>query len=756
VLAGRGLNERGHKVVYSNCFVITPPEDNIESIFDTAKKMARTYSMGGGCGTNLGNLRPNGAKVNNSAESTSGAVSFMDLYSMTTGLIGMKGRRGALMLTMPVEHPDIMEFINVKNDLTKVTKANISVMVSDDFMLAVQNNEDWEMKFETETGEVISKVIPAREIFREIAQSSWNTGEPAILYWDRVQDWHLNSENPNFKYVSTNPCLVGDTLIQTVEGNIPIKELVGKKPFVYAMGEDGKLTIKQAEKVWLTRKNAELVKVVTGKGEITCTPDHKIFTTNRGWVEAQDLKKGDKVKGLNRSTAGHRHVKVGLSGTGYEKEHQFVARHFMDIEGFDIHHKNDDGFDNRLSNLETISHSEHSRLSNTGRKIEVERDEFGRYVEKEVKTKRKNRNLNKRVGVNWFVYEVVKLNYTEDVYDMTIPEVHNFIANNMVVHNCGEKPLPSGGSCMLASFNLSEYVIDPFTDNAHFDLDGFLADIPEVVRFMDDLLEEGIKYLPLEEQRKSAEDYRQLGIGVMGLADMLIKLGIEYGSNKSLDIIEHLMQFLATRSIIASAKLAEERGSYKAFNAEKVLQSPYLMNLSTIYGDAWYAISKYGLRNAELLSIAPTGSLSSMWNISGGVEPIFATHYTRKSESLGEDGEPVYYNVYTGIVEEYMKKFELSDVSELPDYFVTAMELDPSRRIAVQSVMQDYVDSAISSTINLPEETTVEEIEDIYMKAWEHGLKGVTIFRDGCSRGGILTVEKPKDKPKENPAECST
>ena len=526
ILAGRGLNERGSKVVYSNCFVITPPEDNIESIFDTAKKMARTYSMGGGCGTSLENLRPSGARVNNSAETTSGAVSFMDLYSMTTGLIGMKGRRGALLLSLPVSHPDILDFINAKNDLTKVTKANISVMLSDEFMMAVKNNEDWETRFEVETGEVISKIIPARKIFRQIAESSWATGEPGILNWSRIQNWHLNSENPNFKYASTNPC--------------------------------------------------------------------------------------------------------------------------------------------------------------------------------------------------------------------------------------SEKPLPSGGSCLLASFNLSEYVVEPFTENSYFDTDAFLADIPEVVRFMDDLLEEGIKYLPLEEQRKSAEDYRQLGIGVMGLADMLIKLGIEYGSDHSIDIIGHIMQFLATRSIIASAELAKERGSYKAFNKNDVLNSPFLMNLSTIYGDAWYAISKYGLRNAELLSIAPTGSLSSMWNISGGVEPIFATHYTRKSESLGEDGEPVYYNVYTGIVEEYMKKFELSDVSELPDYFVTAMELDPSRRIAVQSVMQDYVDSAISSTINLPEETTVEEIEDIYMKAWEHGLKGVTIFRDGCSRGGILTVEKPKDKPKENPAECST
>ena len=526
ILAGRGLNERGSKVVYSNCFVITPPEDNIESIFDTAKKMARTYSMGGGCGTSLENLRPSGARVNNSAETTSGAVSFMDLYSMTTGLIGMKGRRGALLLSLPVSHPDILDFINAKNDLTKVTKANISVMLSDEFMMAVKNNEDWETRFEVETGEVISRVIPARKIFRQIAESSWATGEPGILNWSRIQNWHLNSENPNFKYASTNPC--------------------------------------------------------------------------------------------------------------------------------------------------------------------------------------------------------------------------------------SEKPLPSGGSCLLASFNLSEYVVEPFTENSYFDRDAFLADLPEVVRFMDDLLEEGIKYLPLPEQRESAENYRQLGIGVMGLADMFIKLGVRYGSPESLNIVDEIMEFLMVRSIIESAKLAEERGSYKAFDRESVLKSPFLLNLPTTFGDAWYAVSKYGLRNAELLSIAPTGSLSTMWGISGGVEPIFATHYTRKSESLGEDGEPIYYNVATGIVEEYMNRFGLSDISELPDYFVTAMDLDPMNRIALQSVMQNYVDSAISSTINLPEETTVEQIEEIYMTAWEMGLKGITVFRDGCARGGILTTEKKSEKPKENPAECST
>ena len=143
ILANRGLYRDNIKVTYSNCYVLEPPEDNLESIFDTAKNLARTFSYGGGVGIDISKLRPNGAEVYNAAKTTSGAVSFMDLYSMTTGLIGQKGRRGALMISMDISHPDIEEFIDVKTDLEKVTKANISVKISDEFMKAVKNKEKY-------------------------------------------------------------------------------------------------------------------------------------------------------------------------------------------------------------------------------------------------------------------------------------------------------------------------------------------------------------------------------------------------------------------------------------------------------------------------------------------------------------------------------------------------------------------------------------------------------------------------------------
>ena len=524
ILANRGLNERGKKVCYSNCFVNTPPQDNLESIFQVASDMARTYSYGGGVGISLKHLRPKGAVVNNSADETTGAVSFMDLYSTTTGLIGMRGRRGALMITLPVDHPDIEDFIDVKNDLSKVNFANISIMISDDFMDAVENDGVWTMKFEVEdTGEVITKTIKARKLFRKIAESNHKMAEPGILFWDRVQSYHIKSEDENFEFSATNPC--------------------------------------------------------------------------------------------------------------------------------------------------------------------------------------------------------------------------------------GELPLDEGGSCLLSSINLSEYVLNPFTENAIFDYKQFTTDIPHIVEFMDDLLEEGIQYLPLEQQKESARKYRQIGIGVMGLADMFIKMGITYGNFESNVLISIIMDVMSNTILQSNALLAKERGVYPEYSSE-VLNSTYLESVANDI--TMRMIGKYGLRNSQLLSIAPTGSISTMLGVSGGVEPIFAISHNRKSESLG-DGEDVVYKVYAQIVQDYMEVSGTTKEDELPEYFVTSHDIDYRDRIEFQGAIQTYVDNAISSTVNLPNSATVEDIEKVYQLAWMCGLKGVTVYRDGCMREGILTVDKPKTNDLElSEEDCKT
>lgn len=205
ILANRGLDKLGRKITLSNCYVIPAPEDSIESIFDCAAKLARTYSYGGGCGIDVSKLRPKDAKVNNAANSTSGTTSFMDFFSYVTGLIGQAGRRGALMISIDCTHPDLEEFINLKSNLDLCTKANISVRVSDDFMQAVKANRDWTLHFDTEH-EHIEKVVKAKDIFMLLAKRNWEMAEPGILYWDRIEEYNMLNSDKNFSFAGVNPC----------------------------------------------------------------------------------------------------------------------------------------------------------------------------------------------------------------------------------------------------------------------------------------------------------------------------------------------------------------------------------------------------------------------------------------------------------------------------------------------------------------------------------------------------------------------
>ena len=302
-----------------------------------------------------------------------------------------------------------------------------------------------------------------------------------------------------------------------------------------------------------------------------------------------------------------------------------------------------------------------------------------------------------------------------------------------------EEPLPAGGSCLLGSINLAAYV-----KNAEFDSEEFLNDLHVIVKGMNDVLDQGLPLHPLQVQRDSVRDWRQIGIGVMGIADMLIKLGLKYDTIEAQKFCDHLGFIMANEVIYASALLAKEFGSYPKYNSEAVLKSSFLTMNTTM--DTYRLVEEYGLRNSQLLTIAPCGTLSTMLGISGGIEPIFSLSYTRKTESL--HGEDRYYKVFTPIAEKYMKSHNLTEEEELPEFFVTAQNIDPYKRVEMQGIWQKHIDASISSTLNLPNETTVEEVEKLYIHAWNKGLKGMTIFRDGCDRAAILTTSKPKEEEK--------
>ena len=508
ILAHRGLQRDGKRVTFSNCYVMTPPEDNIESIFETSKELARTYSAGGGCGVDISNLRPRGMDVNNSARTTSGATSFMSLYDLTTGLIGQNGRRGALMLSIDVSHPDVKDFINIKTESDSITKANISLKVTDEFMQAVVDDKPFMLKWHGENNQTCMVEVNARELFKMNAKNNWDWAEAGFLFWDRIERYHLMSEHPQHKFSSVNPC--------------------------------------------------------------------------------------------------------------------------------------------------------------------------------------------------------------------------------------AEQPLMAGGSCLLASINLSEFVLNPFTDKATFDEVKFKETVRAGVRALNGVLDEGLELHPLQIQRDNARDWRQIGLGVMGLADMFIKLGIKYGDSDSIAVSRMISRMLSNTAINESAMLAKEDGAFPMYDEEAVFASTYFNNNAE--ESTKKLVKKFGLRNSQLLTTAPTGSISTMWGISGGLEPIFAKSYSRKTESL--HGKDVVYEVYTPIVLESMIATKSATP---PEYIATSHDIHWEDRINMQSVWQRAIDASISSTVNLPNSVSVEEVEELFITAWKKGLKGVTIFRDGCKRAGILMLSSDSE-----------
>lgn len=297
-------NPNRRKITLSNCFVIPSPEDNLESIFETGKIMAKIYASGGGVGLDLSNIRPKGSKVNNSAIVSDGVKPFMELYSQITNTIAISGRRGALMLSIDVEkNPDVLEFINSKKDLGKVNYANISIKLSDAFMNAVINKSNWSIEFTVkDTGEKIIKDFNANDLFDIIVKNAHSSAEPGILFWDTIKNYSPNKYFTENEIVNVNPCLHPDTTVKIrqdgIEKVVIIKELSELDVSdieIYSYDiENDKFDWDVIKKCWLTRSNAELIEIELDNGNILrLTPDHKVYTTNRGWVEAQFLTEND-------------------------------------------------------------------------------------------------------------------------------------------------------------------------------------------------------------------------------------------------------------------------------------------------------------------------------------------------------------------------------------------------------------------------------------------------------------------------------
>ena len=653
----------------ANCFVTKIEQDDINSIYKAAYECARTYSYGGGIGVDISSLRPKDSVVHNAADSSTGAVSFMELYSLTTGLIGQSGRRGALMLTIDVKHPDIEHFLKVKkvpnwvtnqivdqcswsglfekNELetikkqvmenTQVRFANISIKASDEFMHAVDE------------------------------QRQFHNGE--FLIYKKDKKSNLQNANQDFDKIHYST-------------NIPSKD-INDYELLDSFATFARL------KTWLERK-------------------YNINITKSAFSDI-----------LNRDVFGDYSIE-------------------LNNENFDLAIRQSGDFMLYFSSNET----------GEIRKLIQARDIWDQFVEGNYKTAEPG-----------LIFWSTMSKYSPS----------NYVDRPIICTNpCAEVPLEDGGACNLGSLNLSRFVDDGYENHAKINWDQLAESTAILVRFLDNVVTWNEDLNALEKQRIAASETRRLGIGIMGIADMLNQLGISYDCKEGIEIITKVMEFITNAAYQASASLAGEKGASPIFSEEEYMQCPFIEEALSY--ETQNLIRENGIRNIAIMSIAPTGSISNIVKgfeiddsnyigVSGGVEPIFALYYTRRTESFNKNE---FYKVFHSTVQAYIDKMNLQDEVDdsekvediLPEYFSrTAHEINPDKRVVIQGKIQKYIDHSISSTINLPEDVQPEVISDIYLSAWQKKLKGVTIYRDGSrfpilstDAGELTEFQKIKDK----------
>jgi len=648
----------------ANCFVSRIDEDNIESIYKSAYECARTYSYGGGIGVDISVLRPKDSIVHNAADCSTGSVSFMEIFSLTTGLIGQSGRRGALMLTIDVKHPDSPLFINVKKIPNWVTNQIIEQC-------------KWTGSFTEEQLKIIQQQV---------------------------------RENTQVRFANIS-LKVSDEFMQAVEeqNKHPDKILVYRKD-----REVSSLGVAQAGSVHysygIPSKPIERYKLLDTFDSID-----KLNT----FLEKNDAEEitEEKLADTNlRDMFGDLIVKSQVS------EYDFAIKKAGDF----------------MLYFNSPQTEEVKRLVKA-------REIWNSFVEG-----------NYRTAEPGIIFWSTMAKYSPS----------NYVGKPILSTNpCGEVPLEDGGACNLASVNLSRFVIDGYTKEAKINWGALRESTELIVRFLDSVVIWNELLNPLEKQRKAALETRRLGLGVMGIADMLNQLGLGYDSKKAIEILEEVARVIANTAYMASSHLAEEKGPSAIFDYEAYSKGAFFQE--ALDAETRALIRSKGLRNIAILSIAPTGTISSIVlayslgdknfiGVSGGIEPIFALYYTRRSESFGNK----LFRVFHSTVDAYLQQTGLAEKVKncktteelkgiLPEHFFrTAHYIDPKERVKIQGIWQKYVDHSISSTINLPEDINPEVISNVYLDAWRYGLKGLTIYRAG-SRYPILSTEEEKTEFQE-------
>ena len=314
---------------------------------------------------------------------------------------------------------------------------------------------------------------------------------------------------------------------------------------------------------------------------------------------------------------------------------------------------------------------------------------------------------------------------------------------------CGEQPLPPYGCCDLGPIILTQFVRDAFTPAARFDFEAFRAAVAIQVRMLDNVLDATV--WPLPEQHKESQQKRRIGVGFTGLGDALIMLGLKYNSEAGVKQGEEIARNMRDAAYLASVELAKEKGAFPLFDADKYLASGFTQRLPEAIRAQ---IRQHGIRNSHLLSIAPTGTVSLAFadNASNGIEPPFSWTYNRKKRTA--DGGNAFYTVEDHAYRLF-KAMHGQD-APLPDYFVSALEMTAAEHVAMMRVVQPYIDTAISKTVNIPADYPFEDFKNLYMESWKAGLKGCATYRPNDTLGAVLSVEAPKPAVEAAPQPAAT
>lgn len=569
-----GIGNNYQVASLSNCFVIgmEGDADSYGAIIRIDEEQVQLMKRRGGVGHDLSHIRPKGSPVKNSALTSTGLVPFMERYSNSTREVAQDGRRGALMLSVSVNHPDSEDFIDAKMEQGKVTGANISVRIDDDFMKAASSGGKYVQKFPIDSDNPkFQKEIDAQILWKKIVHNAWRSAEPGVLFWDTI----INESVPDcyadlgFKTISTNPC-----------GEIPL-----------------------------------------------CTYD----------------------------------------------------------------------------------------------------------------------------------------------------------------------------SCRLLAVNLYSYVVNPFQDNAYFDFELFSKHVQLAQRIMDDIVDlesekidkilekidadpesEEVKFternLWKKIQRKTLQG-RRTGVGITAEGDMLAALGIRYGTDEGNDFSEKVHREVAINAYRASVKMAEERGAFEIFDAEREKNNPFVNRLKDADPQMYEDMVKFGRRNIACLTIAPTGTTSLMSQTTSGIEPVFLPVYTRrrkvnpndrdvKVDFIDENGDSweeytVFHHKFVTWMEakgySTTQKYSNAEIDELvaksPYYKATSNDVDWLQKVRMQGRVQKWVDHSISVTINLPNDVSEDLVGELYMEAWKSGCKGCTVYRDGSRAGVLISNGESAESKSKNAAD---